>query len=145
MRDHDVISKTSAMTPGDISQAMDEYVDKLYEDITRTTKYSEFVSYLDNYANILAGKQSMADRGWEYSSGRTILNLGNKLVRAFGRAQVAGNLSSALNQTAQLPQIYAELGTKNTPSRTSGAENFGGPDGRRRATSLPGKRASTTW
>lgn len=114
LRDHDVISKTSAMTPGDISQAMDEYVDKLYEDITRTTKYSEFVSYLDNYANILAGKQSMADRGWEYSSGRTILNLGNKLVRAFGRAQVAGNLSSALNQTAQLPQIYAELGTKNT-------------------------------
>ena len=114
LRDHDVISKTSAMTPGDISQAMDEYVDKLYEDITRTTKYSEFVSYLDNYANILAGKQSMADRGWEYSSGRTILNLGNKLVRAFGRAQVAGNLSSALNQTAQLPQIFAELGTKNT-------------------------------
>lgn len=114
LRDHDVISKTSAMTPGDISQAMDEYVDKLYEDITRTTKYSELVSYLDNYANILAGKQSMADRGWEYSSGRTILNLGNKLVRAFGRAQVAGNLSSALNQTAQLPQIYAELGTKNT-------------------------------
>ena len=114
LRDHDVISKTSAMTPGDISQAMDDYVDKLYEDITRTTKYSEFVSYLDNYANILAGKQSMADRGWEYSSGRTILNLGNKLVRAFGRAQVAGNLSSALNQTAQLPQIYAELGTKNT-------------------------------
>lgn len=114
LRDHDVISKTSAMTPGDISQAMDDYVDKLYEDITRTTKYSEFVSYLDNYANILAGKQSMADRGWEYSSGRTILNLGNKLVRAFGRAQVAGNLSSALNQTAQLPQIFAELGTKNT-------------------------------
>lgn len=114
LRDHDVISKTSAMTPGDISQAMDEYVDKLYEDITRTTKYSEFVSYLDNYANILAGKQSMADRGWEYSSGRTVLNLGNKLVRAFGRAQVAGNLSSALNQTAQLPQIFAELGTKNT-------------------------------
>lgn len=114
LRDHDVISPTSAMTPGDISQAMDDYVDKLYEDITRTTKYSELVSYLDNYANILAGKQSMADRGWEYSSGRTVLNLGNKLVRAFGRAQVAGNLSSALNQTAQLPQIFAELGTRNT-------------------------------
>lgn len=35
-------------------------------------------------------------------------------MRAFGRAQVAGNLSSALNQTAQLPQIFAELGTRNT-------------------------------
>lgn len=114
LRDHDVISPTSAMTPGDISQAMDDYVDQLYEDITRTTKYSELVSYLDNYANILAGKQSMADRGWEYSSGRTVLNLGNKLVRAFGRVQVAGNLSSALNQTAQLPQIFAELGARNT-------------------------------
>lgn len=114
LRDHDVISQTSVMTPGDINQAMDDYVDQLYKNITRTAKYSELVSYLDNYANILAGKQSMADRGWEYASGRTILNLGNKLVRAFGRAQVAGNLSSALNQTAQLPQIFAELGIKNT-------------------------------
>ena len=114
LRDHDVISQTSVMTPGDINQAMDDYVDQLYKNITHTAKYSELVSYLDNYANILAGKQSMADRGWEYSSGRTILNLGNKLVRAFGRAQVAGNLSSALNQTAQLPQIFAELGIKNT-------------------------------
>ena len=114
LRDHDVISTTSSLTPEDVSQAMDDYVDQLYENITRTTKYSELVSYLDNYANILAGKQSMADRGWEYSSGRTVLNLGNKLVRAFGRAQVAGNLSSALNQTAQLPQIFAELGARDT-------------------------------
>lgn len=119
LRDHDVISTTSSLTPEDVSQAMDDYVDQLYENITRTTKYSELVSYLDNYANILAGKQSMADRGWEYSSGRTVLNLGNKLVRAFGRAQVAGNLSSALNQTAQLPQIFAELGARDTAGAIS--------------------------
>lgn len=112
LRDNEVLSKTSAMTAGDINQAMEDYVSKLYDDISKTTKYSELVSYLDNYANILAGKQSMADRGWEYSSGRLVLNLGNKLVRAFGRAQVAGNLSSALNQTAQLPQITAELGVR---------------------------------
>lgn len=114
LRDNDVISRASAMTPADISQTMDEYVEKLYEDITKTTKYSDLVMYLDNYANILAGKQSMADRGWEYSSGRTVLNVGNRLVRIFGQAQVAGNLSSALNQTAQIPQIVAELGTRHT-------------------------------
>ncbi len=76
------------------------------------TRYSEFVKYIDNYANILAGKQSMADRGMEYTAGRTSLNAGNKLVSAFARAQVAGNLSSALNQSAQLAQLLAEVDGK---------------------------------
>lgn len=114
LRDREVISRTSAMAPDDISRTMDEYAEKLYGDVTKTTKYSDLVMYLDNYANILAGKQSMADRGWEVSWGRGALNFGNRLVRAFGKAQVAGNLSSALNQTAQLPQIVAEVGMHHT-------------------------------
>ena len=68
--------------------------------------------WLSNYANILAGKQSFADRGWEYSLGRNSLNFANRLQAAFQRSLVAGSLTSALNQTAQLPMIKAELGDR---------------------------------
>jgi len=102
----------SALTPAEIGEAMDEYVQKLLDDISKTTKYSDLVMWLDNYANILAGKQSMADRSAETMFGRTFLNVGNRLTRAFAQANVAGSLSSMLNQSAQLPMIQAELGDR---------------------------------
>ena len=48
----------------------------------------------------------------EYIAGRTSLNAGNKLVSMFARAQVAGNLSSVLNQSSQLKDIAAEIPAK---------------------------------
>lgn len=109
LKDAGKISEGTKLTYPDAKKMMDEYIDGLYDNITKTTKYGEFVKYIENYANLLAGKQSMADRGMEYMAGRTSLNAGNKLVSMFGRAQVAGNLSSVLNQTAQIPQIMAEV------------------------------------
>lgn len=103
------ISEGTKLDYADARTMMNAYVDELYDNISKTTKYGEFVKYIDNYANLLAGKQSMADRGMEYMAGRTSLNAGNKLVSLFGRAQVAGNISSVLNQTAQIPQIMAEV------------------------------------
>ncbi len=108
------LSAASSLSANDISAQMDDYIDELYGDIKKITKYSGFVPYLENYANILAGKQTMEDRGWEYGIGRTGLNIGNKLTRVFARAQIAGNLSTVLNQTAQAPQIMAENGLINT-------------------------------
>ncbi len=96
-----------------VGKKMDEYVEKLYENLKTQERFSEFVKWLDNYANILAGKQSMADRGWEWSAGRGALNIGNKAVQIFARSNIAANLSSALNQTAQLPTIIAECGAGN--------------------------------
>lgn len=112
LRDQGVIDKATALTPADVDAQMDEYVEKLFGDITKTTKYSDLVTWLDNYANILAGKQSMADRSPESMFGREVLNFGNKLIRIFSQANVAGNLSSMINQTAQIPMIQAELGTR---------------------------------
>lgn len=112
LRDAGRISQGSTLSPQDARAELENYIDSLYEDIKHMTRYSEFVKYIDNYANILAGKQSMADRGMEYTAGRTSLNAGNKLVSAFARAQVAGNLSSALNQSAQLAQLLAEVDGK---------------------------------
>ncbi len=112
LKDAGKISEGTKLTYQDAKAMMDEYIDELYDNVTKVTKYGEFVKYIDNYANLLAGKQSMADRGMEYMAGRTSLNAGNKLVAAFGRAQVAGNVSSVLNQSSQLAQIAAEVDGK---------------------------------
>ncbi|WP_312614291.1 hypothetical protein [Oscillibacter sp.] len=109
LKDAGKISEGTKLDYADARTMMNAYIDELYDNISKTTKYGEFVKYIDNYANLLAGKQSMADRGMEYMAGRTSLNAGNKLVSLFGRAQVAGNISSVLNQTAQIPQIMAEV------------------------------------
>ena len=112
LRDAGEIGKTTVMSPMDTEAAMQEYVDKLFEQAKNTSKYSNLVMWLENYANILAGKQSFADRGWEYSTGRKSLNTFNRLNNAFQKSNVAGNLSSVINQTAQLPMIAAELGER---------------------------------
>lgn len=109
LKDAGRISRGTTLTAEDTRAELESYIDELYGNIENMTRYSEFVKYIDNYANILAGKQSMADRGMEYTAGRTSLNVGNKLVSAFARAQVAGNVSSALNQSAQLAQLMAEV------------------------------------
>ena len=102
----------SNMAPREINALYDEYVGELYERAApeKLSKYSEFVTWLDNYANIVAGKQSLADRGLEYGGGRNALNAGSRLMRTFATSNVAGSLSSVLNQTAQLPLIQQQLG-----------------------------------
>lgn len=114
LKDRGIIARDSDLAPRDVQSIFDEWVDKQYESVENMTKYSDYVSYLDNYANLLAGKQSTIDRGAEALLGRESLTWGNKLVKSFARTQVAGSFSSALNQSAQLPQIRAELGAKYT-------------------------------
>ena len=69
-------ARVAAMTPADVDAQMEAYVEKMFGDIKKTTKYSDLVVWLDNYANILAGKQSMADRSPESMFGREVLNVG---------------------------------------------------------------------
>lgn len=95
-----------------MNRAMEKYTEGLFNDVTQTTKYGDLVTWLDDYGNKLAGKQLFNDRSMEREVGRTSLNVGRKLVSTFARANVAGNLSSSLNQTAQLPLIAGELGPK---------------------------------
>lgn len=104
----------SALSAEDIDRKMEDYSDRLYASVKNTSQYGQLAVYLDDYANHLAGKQLFSDRDMERSFGRTSLNIGNKLTRAFTRAQVSGNLSSVLNQLSQLPIIQAELGSKYT-------------------------------
>ncbi len=114
LRENDQIGLISFPSEAEINKALDEYIDKLFGNLGDKTVYSNFVMWLDDYANKLAGKQLHADREQEKTMGRTSLNFVSKLNRWFTRAQVAGNFSSALNQTAQLPQVIGENGIWNT-------------------------------
>lgn len=112
LKTNGIIDSSAKMNYQAMNQAMEKYTDSLFDDVTQTTKYGDLVTWLDDYANKLAGKQLFNDRSMEREVGRMSLNVGRKLVSTFARANVAGNLSSALNQTAQLPMIAGELGPK---------------------------------
>lgn len=113
LRDKGKLSYTSVPTYEDVHQAMERYVEDQYQAIENLTLYGDLAVFLDDYANNLANKQLFEDRAMEKSFGRTTLNAASKLHRAFTRAQVSANLSSALNQGGQLPIILAENGTRN--------------------------------
>lgn len=131
------VGKLDAAIPSyperDVDAKYVEYVDELFEnaDPKNLTKYAELTTWLDNYANIVAGKQSAGDRGQEADANRSLLNLGPKLAQTFAKANVAGNLSSVLNQSAQLPLLRATLGkgylmqaAKDMKNGTIAKENF---------------------
>lgn len=114
LRDKGEITGDTVLSYEDLTGLMERYTDEKYRSIADATEFSDLVSWLDDYANKLAGKQLFEDRAMEREVGREALNGAKKLNRMFARANVAGNLSSALNQTAQLPMIATELGQKYT-------------------------------
>lgn len=108
------VEQGTKLTAEQADAAMDKYIDSLYDDIKKMTKYGDFVTVLENYTNKLAEKQTKLDHGIEQGlAGRRFLNLGNKLTKIFGQSTIVGNLSSALNQTAQIPTLISEVGLGN--------------------------------
>ena len=95
-------------TEKEVTEAFSEFIDSLISEQQNNTRYSDLADWMMNYTNVLAGKQFGGDRGIEHMGGRGLLTLGNRINAVFARANVAGNLSSALNQTAQLPAILSE-------------------------------------
>lgn len=95
-------------TTAEINKQLDQYIAELFAEEKNNTRYSDLAVWLKNYGDVLAGKQFGGDRGAEHRGGRGILKLGTQLTQAFARANVAGNVSSAVNQIAQLPTILGE-------------------------------------
>ena len=112
LRDAGKVDKTTMLSAVETAEKLNAWEEELFNNIKEDKNYDNLVMWVKNWANILAGKQSMADRGWEYSVGRNSLNFANRLQVAFQRSLVAGSLTSALNQTAQLPMIKTELGDR---------------------------------
>lgn len=72
------------------------------------SSHNNFIMYLQNLTNLLAGKQHYADRGAEKSFGRKILNSSQAIARNWSTNQVGANISSWYNQLAQSTSILAE-------------------------------------
>ena len=88
-------------------------LEKLRDRKDNNSKMGAYVTALDNYTNILAGKQTHVDRAVERTIERKGLNRIQKPIQILVRSSIPGNLSSAINQTVQLPWLTAEAGEGN--------------------------------
>lgn len=84
-----------------------------YDEVKLNNYFGTYATWLDDYINNIAGKQSSFDRAFEYNIGRKTLNLGKRLNNTYSAAVIVGNLSSAFNQTVQLPFALTECGIRN--------------------------------
>ncbi len=80
-------------------------------------KAPNFVANLDEYTNLLAGKKSRLDRGFEHTFGRKVYNVMNFLRGKTGANMVGGNVSSA---TANFVPLTQSLATTNKKSAMKG-------------------------
>ncbi len=84
-----------------------------YDEVKLNNYFGTYATWLDDYTNNIAGKQTSFDRAFEYNIGRKTLNLGKRLNNTYSAAVIVGNLSSAFNQTVQLPFALTECGIRN--------------------------------
>lgn len=112
---NDRVRPGQTMMGYEIDDAMDRYTeDILKSEEKENAVSSSLVMWLDNYTNLLAGKQNAMDRGLEQRIGRKGIRAANRMVNHLIAVQVVGNMSSSLNQFAQMPLTMAELGPVNT-------------------------------
>ena len=107
--DYDTIRESTDMT----QEQKDAELEKLRDRKDNNSKMGAYVTALDNYTNILAGKQTHVDRAVERTIERKGLNRIQKPIQILVRSSIPGNLSSAINQTVQLPWLTAETGEGN--------------------------------
>lgn len=107
--DYDAIRESTDMT----QEQKDAELEKLRDRKDNNSKMGAYVTALDNYTNILAGKQTQLDRAVETAIGRKGLNMIQKPIQTLVKSSIPGNLSSAINQTVQLPWLTAEAGEGN--------------------------------
>lgn len=87
-------------------------IESMLENV-RDNALSPCVTVLENYTNVIAGKQTMGARASEAEFGRAALSTSGKIRGVFARAAITGNVSSALAQVVQLPMVVSECGNGN--------------------------------
>lgn len=88
-------------------------LNEAYDEVKLNNYFGTYATWLDDYTNNVAGKQSRADREMEALFGRRVLNLGKKLNNIYVSAVISGNISSALKQGVQIPFATIECGRLN--------------------------------
>ena len=90
----------------------DEANDQI-ENLTKDGRYalSNFVTELDEYTNLLAGKKSRRDRNMEGDAGRRSYNVMKKFESRVGANMVAANVGSALTNFIPITQAWSQVST----------------------------------
>lgn len=76
---------------------------------SRSEHLSEFVKWIHEYTNLLAGKKAWMDRPFEGTAGRTIYAAATRLKSIKGASAVCGNLASAVTNMVPVTQVLAEM------------------------------------
>lgn len=81
--------------------------------LTKDGRYalSNFVTELDEYTNLLAGKKSRRDRNMEGDAGRKFYNVMKKFESRVGANMVAANVGSALTNFIPITQAWSQVST----------------------------------
>ena len=109
-KEYEALKKNKNLSTEERDARIDEL---LHGKANELGKFGGYATQLENYTNILAGKQTKMDRAIEDHITRNALNTMRKPVDILVRSSIPGNLSSAINQLVQLPQITAEVGETN--------------------------------
>lgn len=87
---------------------------KIYEENSQNHKLQNFVTYLDTFANLLAGKKHDLDRGLEkHLLGRQVYKYANEIENKVAGNMVAGNIASAMTNFIPITQAIGSIGMKN--------------------------------
>lgn len=99
---------------GDLSEnERQSRISQLFRDREKTTKFGDFVSWLNRYTNDLAGKKSVEDRTWEYNLGRGMYSLSKDLSNRVAGNMVAINPSSWVTNFIPIAQATGECSPQN--------------------------------
>lgn len=95
------------------TEEKNEKINEIKEQTVNKSNLSNFITWLDNYINILAGKKSINDRGAEKELSRKVYKAMNKVESRIGANMVAGNIGVSFTNLAPLAQASAECSVPN--------------------------------
>lgn len=95
------------------TEEKNEKINEIKEQTANKSNLSNFITWLDNYINILAGKKSINDRGAEKELSRKVYKAMNKIESRIGANMVAGNIGVSFTNLAPLAQASAECSVPN--------------------------------
>lgn len=99
-----------------------DFNNKLAEGTKTSKAINNYIGFLDEYANDLAGKTNRYDRLLQGDTGRKALAIVNLLSSRMKSNAVLGNISSSLSQIANVPQGMAYV--KNPQTLSEAAKGY---------------------
>lgn len=88
-------------------------MNQIYNEVNDKSHLSHFVTWLQNYTNIIAGKKSVADRHLEQESGRNMYKTMQNVESKIAANMVGGNIGVSISNFAVLAQATGEVKTLN--------------------------------